>query len=157
MSCAFRALPTLIPNILISAPKGSDIAVVSPWIREVELFTPIVGTRGRWNRQEPMLLSEFLSYLIRKRELRLIIVTREEDRDIRYVTRSISLNQTDRLKIIESPFLHAKAIITRSLVLLMSANLIPTSLYRNVEICSLLPNEHISAIRYLEYELHVHV
>lgn len=157
MSCAFRALPALIPNILISAPKGTDIAIVSPWIREVELSTPIIGTRGRWDKQEPMALSEFLSYLIRKRELRLNIVTREEDRDIQYVTRSISLNQTDRLRIIESPYLHAKAIITRSLVLSMSANLIPTSLYRNVENCSLLPNKHIGAIRYLEYELHIRV
>lgn len=52
MSCAFKALARLIPDILVSAPKRSTAVIVSPWIQQVDLKPPILGTVGKWDTRE---------------------------------------------------------------------------------------------------------
>jgi phosphatidylserine/phosphatidylglycerophosphate/cardiolipin synthase-like enzyme len=157
MSCAFRALPRLIPNILLCSPKGTEVIIVSPWIQQVDLKPPILKTKDYCDTREQMPLSEFLLFLITERNLSLIFVVRENDYRIRNVTRNILQKHPGKLQIIESKYLHAKAIVTPKFVLQTSANLIPTSLYRNTETCSIFLNKYGSASRYVEYELKLYV
>ena len=151
MSCVYRALPRLIPNLLLSAKKSTNVAIVSPWIQDVVLQTPIIyGNHSNDSRK--MYLSQFLKYLIEKRRLRIFLIVRDNDERVRYATRSVRKYAQESLKIHTVQYLHAKAIITDSNALLTSANLIPTSLYRNVENCSLLINEYRNTVKYVEYE-----
>lgn len=155
MSCAFRALPRIIPLVLISAPVGSQTAIVSPWIQNIELKPPILGTSGAWDARERMLLSELLVYLVSKRNLTLFIVVREINYHFQEVIGSLEREYPQSIYTVSVPFLHAKVIITDKLVLQTSANLIPTSLYRNTEDCVLFANKYQSALRYLQHELNL--
>lgn len=157
MSCAFRALPRVIPYILLCAPKGSNAIIVSPWIQQVDLKPPLLGTNGNWDTREKMPLSEFLLFLVTERNLNLVVVVRENDYRVQNVTKAILRKNPNKLKVVESEYLHAKAIVTSRFVLQTSANLIPTSLYRNTETCVLLVNKYGNASRYVEYELKLRV
>jgi hypothetical protein len=151
MSCAYKALPRIIPNLLLSAKKATDTAIVSPWIQDVLLHTPILcGDYSVSNRR--MYLSQFLSYLIEQRQLRIFLIVREHDKRAQHVTRVVRQKAQKGLYVHTVKFLHAKAVVTNSNVLLTSANLIPTSLYRNVESCVLLTNQHGNTFKYLEHE-----
>lgn len=151
MSCVYRALPRIIPNLLLSAKKSTNVAIISPWIQDVELQTPIIlGTDWRNNRR--MYLSQFLNYLIEKRKLTIFLILRDNDKRAQYATRLARNANQDSLRIHTVQYLHAKAIVTDSNTLLTSANLIPTSLYRNVENCSLQINQYKNTAKYLEYE-----
>lgn len=157
MSCAFRALPKLIPNVLLSTPKGGSAIIVSPWVQDLQLQPPILGNEEKWNTQESMLLSGFLLYLIAKRNLNLTMIVRENDSRVQNVTKQILRQFPQNLKVVESMHLHAKVIVTPNFVLQSSANLIPTSLHRNTEACSLFVNQYRSASRYVEFELKLRV
>jgi hypothetical protein len=157
MSCAFKALPRLIPNILISAPRRSTAVIVSPWIQQVDLKPPILKTEGKWDTREKMPLSEFLLFLAAERDLNLILIVRENDYRVLNVTKVIREKAYENLRVIESKFLHAKAVVTSKFVLQTSANLIPTSLYRNTETCTIFVNKYGNASRYVEYELKLRV
>lgn len=157
MSCAFKALPRLIPNILLSAPRGSTAIIISPWIQQVDLKPPILRTATGCNTRENMPISEFLLFLARERDLNLVLIVRENDYRVQNVTKAARRKATEKFKIIESEFLHAKAIVTSKFILQTSANLIPTSLYRNTETCAILANRYGSAVRYVEYELKLRV
>ena len=157
MSCVFKALPRLIPNILLSAPRGSTAIIVSPWIQQVDLKPPVIRTATGWNTQENMAINEFLLFLAVERDLNLILVVRENDYRVQNVTKVVRQKTIEKIKVIESEFLHAKVIVTSKFVLQTSANLIPTSLYRNTETCILLVNRYGSALRYIEYELKLRV
>lgn len=104
-----------------------------------------------------MSLSEFLLFLATERDLSLVLIVRENDYRVQNVIRAILENSPSKLKVVESEYLHAKAIVTPKFVLQTSANLIPTSLYRNTETCALLVNRYESALRYIEYELKLRV
>ena len=39
-SCSYRALPRIIPQLLLLARPGSEIALVSPWVENVSLHPP---------------------------------------------------------------------------------------------------------------------
>lgn len=153
MSCAFRALPRIIPELILSAPRRSEVVIVSPWIRELTLTPPVVGTQGNWDSRREMQLSEFFFLVTTRLELHLSIVVREYDNDIKYVTRLLRKHKPNSYKILEEEFLHAKVISTNFCVLQMSANLIPTSLYRNVENCNLSSNKYGSSRKYIQSEL----
>lgn len=60
-------------------------------------------------------------------------------------------------RLLEVPHLHAKAVVTDAFVLRMSANLLTTSLSRNVETCALTTNPYGSAAQWVERELGVHL
>lgn len=153
MSCAFRALPRIIPVVLISAAVDSQVVIVSPWIQNIELKPPILGTEGAWDTRERMLLSELLVYLVSTRNLTLHVVVREMDYRFQEVIDPLESKYPHRFYTTSVPFLHAKVITTDTLVLQTSANLIPTSLYRNTEACVLLANKYRNALRYLQHEL----
>lgn len=157
MSCAFKALPRLIPNILLSALRGSTAIIVSPWIQQVDLKPPILRTALGWNTRENMPISEFFLFLAVERDLDLILIVRENDYRVQNVTKTVRQKAAEKIKVIESEFLHAKAIVTSKFILQTSANLIPTSLYRNTETCVLLANRYENAVRYVEYELKLRV
>lgn len=151
--CAFRALPRIIAEMLLAAPKSSEICIVSPWIREVLLKPPIiVGTEGVL-AQHKTPLSEFLHLLVSRRHVHLHIFVREFDRDIRTITHEVRLVFPNSIHIHEEPHLHAKVIATSNSILQMSANLIPTSLYRNIETCAISTNRYGSARTYTHNEL----
>ena len=148
MSCVYRALPRIIPNLLLSAKKSTNVAIISPWIQDVMLQVPIIfGIHHRYKRK--MYLGQFLRYLIDNRQLEIFLIVRDNDKRVQYVTRRV---QRKSLHIHTVEYLHAKAIVTESNALLTSANLIPTSLYRNIENCSLQINQYQSTAKYLKYE-----
>lgn len=157
MSYAFRALPKLIPNVLLSTPKGGNAIIISPWVQELQLKPPILGHEGKWNTREAMPLSDFLYYLIAWRDLNLTMIVRENDYRVQRVTKQILRQFPLNMRIIESIHLHAKAIVVPNFVLQTSANLIPTSLYRNTETCMLIENKYGNASRYVEYELKLRI
>lgn len=151
--CAFRALPRIIAEILLAAPKSSEICIVSPWIRDVLLKPPIIVGAGGMSAQRKTLLSEFLHLLVSRRDVHLHVFVRELDHDIRNVTAKVRASFPDSLNIHQAPHLHAKVIATSNTVLQMSANLIPTSLYRNIETCAISTNRYGSARTYTHNEL----
>ena len=154
MSCVYRALPRIIPNRLLSAKKSTSVAIVSPWIQDVELQVPILDGYYRRDSRK-MYFSYLLNYLVEKRQQRIYLFIRDNDERAKYATRIIRKNNQASLEIFIVQHLHAKAILTNSNILLTSANLIFTSLYRNVESCSLQINPYQNTIKYVEYEFGV--
>jgi hypothetical protein len=155
MSCAFRALPRLIPEIMLAAPRGSELIIVSPWIRELTLKPPVVGTQGHWNSSHEMRLSQFLLFIVERLNLHLSLVVREFDKDVQHVLRYLQKRAASSFQVIEESYLHAKVIATDYTILQTSANLIPTSLYRNVETCALSTNRYTNARKYIQAELKI--
>lgn len=151
--CAFRALPRIIAEILLAAPKSSEICIVSPWIRDVLLKPPIIVGTGGVSSQRRTPLSQFLHLLVSRRDVHLHIFVRKFDHDIRNVTAKVRGSFPDSVYIHQAPHLHAKVIATSNTVLQMSANLIPTSLYRNIETCAISTNRYSSARNYTQNEL----
>lgn len=152
MSCAFRALPRIIPNILLSARKNTNVVIISPWVQELELKIPLLTPNFKRSNAGKMYLSDYLLYLAEKRGLQIFLVVRENDKRVQYATRMIRKKMPASLHLFESEYLHAKAVISNSLVLLTSANLIPTSLYRNIESCTISENPYRNALSYVEHE-----
>jgi len=155
MSCAFRALPRLVPELLLSSPRGTEVIIVSPWIKDLMLRPPVFGTAGRWNASHQIRLSRLLEVGVQSLNLRIVLVVREIDMDVQKLVRPVVKQFPQALQLIEQEFLHAKVIATASTVLSMSANLIPTSFYRNVENCDLAANRYGSARKYVRNELRI--
>ena len=81
------------------------------------------------------------------------IVAREYDKSERKITRILGHRFASSYIVHEEKYLHAKLIVTKQIVLQMSANLIPTTLYRNVETCVLSRNSVGDVRRYIRHEL----
>lgn len=152
MSCAYRALPRMIPNLLLSAKKSTNVAIISPWVQDVVLHMPIITSSNRRDGSRRMYFSQFLNYLIENKGLKIYLIMRDNDSRVKYATRVARRKNPDHLNLIAVQYLHAKAVVTDSHALLTSANLIPTSLYRNVESCSLQINRYQNTEKYIEYE-----
>jgi hypothetical protein len=158
MLCVFRALPRLIPQVMLTAPPASELVLISPWIEDVEISPPIVGSSKRWISSQSLRLSVFLAYLIENLDLTIYLVLRPPDeRAYTLIRRVKRLSPNYDLRLIEDKYLHAKGIVTSSLVLQMSANLIFTSLYRNTENCTLSQNPYASVQRYMDIHLRTHL
>jgi hypothetical protein len=121
-----NTLPWLIPQILLTAQE--EAAVVSPWIENVPLKLPPGFGRT---------LGDLLVKL--EGRLSLTLVLREQDDRAKAV-----LQHLQKVKVEVRPTLHTKAIVTERLLLITTANLLPTSLYRNEEAAQLSENPYSS-------------
>lgn len=153
MSCYYKNLPRLIPQLLLLARPKSEIILVSPWIEDVRLYPPYFGQNHSYYTQPTIYLSQLLLRLAKDYEMMITLVIREQDYRSEKVIRPLLNNQPDYLIVKEVPYLHAKLVITESFILQTSANLLWTSLYRNIESCTLKPNLFPNARQCLKLEL----
>lgn len=155
MFCAFRALPHLIPEIILAAKRKSEVFIVSPWIQDVTLKIPIIYAGENSFTTGEMPLSSLLSLTAIHLDLHFILIVRDKDRHLLNTIRHIQSESPQSIEIYQEPFLHAKLVVTNTVVLQMSANIIPTSLYRNIETCAISKNTYNMARRYVVSELKV--
>jgi hypothetical protein len=156
MSCYYKSLPRLIPRLLVSSRQNTEQIIVSPWIDNIVLYPPMFGVLENQYTQEQIDLGSFLLKLARDYDMRFLIVAREQDYRLERTIRNLISDKPENVRIHLFPYLHAKAVITDSFVLQTSANLIRTSLYRNIETCSLSVNHYSSANEWLRNELSVY-
>lgn len=149
MSCYYKALPRLIPQLMLMARPGSEIVVVSPWIDNVALQPPIFDGI----RVFTIYLDEMMAKLALVYGIRFTLLFRDQDHRLNSAIEAISAQASRLLTLREVPNLHAKMIVIDTFALEMSANLIWTSLYRNVESCTLVVNPDHSARKYVERKL----
>ena len=123
----------VLPQIVLAAPPHSQIALVSPWIRDVPLDLPL-PLRNRSSH-----LSTLLRHAQEHSGLRVLLVCREKDQYVQGILRRLAASP--QVDLILRPTLHAKAIITPQFILSGSGNLLWTSLYRNEETLRLDHNE----------------
>jgi len=157
MSCYYRALPRIIPEILLMSKPGSEIIFVSPWLEDVKLFPPTFGEGDARYALLTIQLSELLLRLARDFNMRFLLLIRKKDEQTESAVRAVKLSYPHNLEIQEIPPLHAKMIVTESLVLETSANILETSLFRNIESCTLLPNPFRNPRRYVRDKLGIMV
>lgn len=146
MSLYFRALPWLIPQLLMSARVRSEVALVSPWVADVSLQSPPLLHLY----QNPR-LSHLLS-LLHERSISIIVVVRERDHRLRTLLGNMTREARNSARVVTVDHIHTKAVVTERLVLTTSANLLDTSLYRNRETVALREHPHGSARRWLAFE-----
>lgn len=151
MSCYFKALPQLIPQLLLMAAPGREIMLVSPWIGDVTLVPPVFRHGPHMYTGASIRLGELLLRLAQDFNMQVTLVLRELD--YRFAPVVDNWPTMDRLTLRMVPNLHAKAVVTDSFVLLGSANLLQTSLSRNVEVCELKKNPYRTPRRWLSSEL----
>jgi hypothetical protein len=149
MSCYYKALPRLIPQLMLMARPGSEIMIVSPWIDNIVLHPPIFNTI----HSSALHLGEIMTNLALAYEIHFTLLFRDQDHRLRSAIKSISAQAPRLLTLQKVSNLHAKMIVIDTFALEMSANLLPTSLYRNVESCALLVNNHRDAREYVENKL----
>jgi hypothetical protein len=157
MSYYFRALPWRIPEVLLLARPGTELILVSPWVEDVVLRPPCFGSGpARW-QGTALRLGEFLLCLSRDYHHPIALLVRTLDQRAERVVRAVGQGSAGGMRVVQVPHLHAKAIVTESFALRMSANLLETSLSRNVETCALTPNPYGSARQWVERELGVNL
>lgn len=153
MSCYYKALPRLIPQLLLLARPGSEVLLVSPWVQDVTLWPPMFGHGENWYTRSEIRLSEFLLRLARDYDIRIALVVRERDARLERVISPLAATRPNYLVIRCVSNLHAKAIVTEAFALETSANMLEASLFRNVESCALVSNPYNSARRWLRVKL----
>lgn len=137
------------------APPGHEVIMVSPWIGDVTLVPPMFKHSHETYERSTIQLGELLAFMAQDYHIQITLVLRELDNRFAHVV--TNWHASPRIKIHIEPNLHAKAIVTNSFVLLGSANLLQTSLFRNVELCELKSNTYRSARRWLSAELGIQV
>lgn len=157
MSCYCRALPRLIPETILLAGRGAEIAMVSPWVANVSLLPPRFGTYPMNYSFTTISLHTFLSRIIKDFDMRIILLVRERDSRFQSALRDLPTAFPNNILIHEFPYLHAKMTVTASFAIETSANLLQTSLFRNIESCSLVRNPFSDTRKYLRDKLSVTV
>lgn len=157
MSCYYKTLPFLIPELLLFAQRGSEVSIVSPWIENVRLRPPLIVAGRQRRTQTELHLSELLILLGEELNLHFILLLREQDYRTRSVTQPVRSALGARLEVLEVQHLHAKMLVTNRLVLETSANLLATSLYRNVESCQVMVNPYNNVRTYIREKLSIPV
>lgn len=138
----------MIPALFLTAPPGSTVVIVSPWVEDVLLRVyRWEGRSGRLEGEQP--LSAVMRWLAAERSLRFLLVLRWPDWRFTRLQDAVG----PCLEVRKVPELHAKKIITDRLVLRTSANILSRSLQRNVEDMNLEPNPLGDAIALLQQEL----
>lgn len=153
MRCYYKALPRVIPELMLLARPESEVILVSPWVADVPLRPPLfIGRRSRSSRSE-VRLSELMLTLANDFGIRFTLVVRERDRRLESAIAPLARALPNKLLVREVAYLHAKELITPSFVLQTSANFLETSLYRNVESCTLFKNPWNNARDWLRADL----
>ncbi len=153
MSLFYKALPRLIPQLLLLARPGSEVILTSPWVEDVMLYPPLFGQGERRYIHSEIRLSRLLLRLVMDYEIRVTFIVREKDHRLEQVIRPLSKNKPSHLTVQEVTYLHAKALLTEAFVLETSANLLWTSLFRNIESCTLTANPYNSPRQWVKVKL----
>jgi hypothetical protein len=155
MSCFYKALPRIIPQLLLLARPESEVILVSPWIENVTLYPPIFGNSGNCYTRSEIRLSQLLLRLARDYSIRITLILREQDERSERVITPLITNQPSYLTVKQVQHIHAKMLITEAFLLKTSANLLWTSLHRNIESCTLVSNPYRNPRQCLKVELGV--
>lgn len=150
-------LPKLIPQLLLLTRPGSDILLVSPWVEDVTLHPPLFGRKGSLYTHSEIHLSELLLRLARDYDNRIHLLVRERDGRLERAIGPLLRTKPENLQLREVPHLHAKLVATDAFVLETSANLLQTSLFRNVELCRVVANQHPNVRLLLQEKLNVRI
>ena len=153
MSCYYKALPRLVPELVLLAGHSKEVAVVSPWIENVIFLPPRFG-RGtvRYDKSK-ITFSEFFTRMVRDFNFRLLILARPGDQRTQKTLRPIINAAPSRVIIKEFDYIHAKIIVTPYFAIETTANMIPTSLSRNIESCTLVRNTFNDTRKYINHKL----
>lgn len=144
-----KSLPWLLPAIFLATRRGSPLILVSPWIEDIHLR--VHSWRDLGFSDEHVLLSTFLQTLWLKYHIHPYLFVREDqirpsmDRRLYQLTQRIG----SHIELIGISNLHGKMVVTDSLILRTSANLLKRSLYTNVETVALIPNPFKDAMSYV--------
>lgn len=153
MSCFYKALPIVIPQLLLLARPGSEVILVSPWMEDIILYPPLFGQGKNRYTDSEIRLSRLLLRLAIDYEIRVTLIVREQDRRSEMVISPLARNKPSHLNVQEVPYLHAKILLTEAFVLETSANLLWTSLFRNLESCTVATNPYNNPRRWLKVKL----
>lgn len=128
----------------MTARPGSEVAIVSPWMADVELDCPAL-----FHLHSAPMLSHLFQWL-EGRDVHLILVIRDHEYRLKRLLKNAKSKH--EIKLISVDHIHTKAVITERLALTTSANLLDTSLYRNRESVNLRENAFESTRRWLAFE-----
>lgn len=156
MSCYYKALPKCIPELILSAGRGKEIAIVSPWISNVTLLPPRFGRDSTSYTNSKISFDEFLVRVARDFDMRIIFLIRPNDRRTYSALNAIVSAAPENVITREFEHIHAKMVVTPYFALETTANMIPTSLFRNIESCTLVRNAFNDTRRYLNHKLGDH-
>ncbi len=153
MSCYYKALPRLIPELVLSAGRGKEIAIVSPWIANVTLLSPRFGNTSTSYNSSKISFDEFLVRVVRDFDMQIVFLVRPNDRRTYSALNAIVIAAPGNVTVREFDHIHAKMIVTPHFALETTANMIPTSLFRNIESCTLVRNAFNNTRKYLNHKL----
>lgn len=153
MSCFYKALPRIIPQLLLLARPRSEVILVSPWMENVILYPPLFFMGENHYTQSKIQLSQLLLCLARDYDIRVTLIVREQDVRSDRVINPLATSKPSHLTVQEVPYLHAKVLLTEAFVLETSANLLWTSLFRNVESCTLATNPYNNPRQWVKVKL----
>lgn len=156
MSCYYKALPRIIPELILSAGRGKEIAIVSPWIVNVTLLPPTFGNGSSSYTESRISFDEFLVRVVRDFDMRVAFLVRPNDRRTFSALKAVVKAAPKNVIVREFNHIHAKMIVTPYFALETTANMIPTSLFRNIESCTLVRNSFNDTRRYLNHKLGDH-
>lgn len=144
-----RALPWIIPSVLMSLENNGIGIIVSPWIENIRLQSFYV--RGNHSISGEKTLVQFLDWLHQERSIRLKFYVREDQLfpNINYRLRDVVHGTRVFSEYYMVPNLHAKFIATDKSILETSANLLTRSLYRNPETLSVRANHFENSVAYV--------
>jgi hypothetical protein len=122
-------------------------------VEDVTLHPPLFGQGESCYSNLEIHLSELLSRLARDYNIHVVLIVRERDGRLEQAIGRLVTEKPNLLTVREVPYLHAKAVATDSFVLEMSANILETSLFRNVETCTLVANQYGNTRQWLREKL----
>jgi hypothetical protein len=152
-----RALPWVLPQVLLMARPSSEVVIVSPWMDNVLVHPPRRAGGHPAYTAETTRIGELLRDMAVRSDVRVLLIVRDEDERLARATRLLSAAKPSNLQVISVPKLHAKAVVTEAFVLGMSANVLHFSVHENIETCSLHSNPFGTARQWVRQQLNISV
>lgn len=153
MSCYYKALPRLVPELVLSAGRGMEVAIVSPWIENVTLLPPKFGDGRVRYAKSHITFTDFFVRMVRDFNISILFLIRPGEARTERTLRPIIEAAPSKVFIKEYPHIHAKGVVTPYFALETTANMIPTSLFRNIESCTIVKNSFGNTRKYLKHKL----
>lgn len=139
--------------MILSAGRGKEVAVVSPWIENVTFTPPIFGAGGAKYAHSQIMFVDFFVRMVRDFDFRVLFLIRPGNERTDAALQPVINAAPRRVLVREFDHIHAKGIVTPFFALETTANMIPTSLFRNIESCTLVRNTFGDTRRYLNHKL----
>lgn len=147
MTRAFSLTSESLSYFIGFALLHSDpVVIISPWLSDVGLRLPV---NQRFDDRKIKLLDALEE--LSEKSIHLIVRKGEEHNA--YIERRLP----NHVEFREVADLHAKAVVCDEFVYMGSANITKGGLTVNRELCTILENEHESAVEYLSDELDLQV